>query len=70
MVIAKGSVSMKKAGLITIALVLVAAVGIIVYYRSQDNGRDRMPDKGQGTMVQRDAVPAKECIRKWKICCM
>lgn len=66
MVIAKGSVSMKKAGIITIALVLVAAVGIIVYYRSQNTGRDMVPDKEQGTMVQRDAVPSKECIR-WKI---
>lgn len=65
MVIAKGSVSMKKAGIITIALVLVAAVGIIVYYRSQSTSRDILPDKGQGTMVQRNAEPVKECI-KWK----
>lgn len=54
---------MKKAGLITIALVLVAA-GVILYYRSQGSGQ-KMPGKEQGTMVQRGAVPVKEYI-EWK----
>lgn len=51
MVITKGSVSMKKAGLITIALVLVAA-GVIVYYQMQGSGKKIPMDKGQGTLVK------------------
>ena len=51
MVIAKGSVSMKKAGLITIALVLVAA-GVVVYYWLQGSGQKVPIDKGQGTLVK------------------
>ena len=64
MVIAKGSVSLKKAGLITIALVLVAA-GVIVFYQLQGSGQKLPMDRERGTMVQRDAVPVKEYIR-WK----
>lgn len=56
---------MKKAGLITIALVLVAAAGIIMYYCSQSSSQDIPLDKEQGTMVQRDAEPVKE-YSKWK----
>lgn len=42
---------MKKAGLITIALVLVAA-GIIVFYQMQGSGQKTPLDKGQGTLVK------------------
>ena len=42
---------MKKAGLITIALVLVAA-GIIVFYQMQGSGQKTPLDKGQGTKVK------------------
>lgn len=51
---------MKKAGLITIALVLVATAGIILYYCSQGSSQEIPLDKGQGTMVQRDAEAVKE----------
>lgn len=42
---------MKKAGLITIALVLVAA-GVIVFYQMQSSGQKTPLDKGQGTLVK------------------
>ena len=58
---------MKKAGLITIALILVAA-GVILYYRLQGGGQ-RIPGREQGTMVQRDVMQAKEQVG-WKRYCM
>lgn len=54
---------MKKAGLITIALVLVAA-GVILYYRFQGSVQ-KVPSREQGTMVQQDIAPVKEHI-EWK----
>lgn len=54
---------MKKAGLITIALVLVAA-GVILYYRLQ-GGEQKVPGREQGTMVQQDTAPVKEYV-EWK----
>ncbi|MCH5264416.1 MAG: hypothetical protein J1F02_00840 [Lachnospiraceae bacterium] len=42
---------MKKAGLITIAVVLLAA-GVILCYRLQGGGAEEQLDKGQGTLVK------------------
>ena len=42
---------MKKAGLITIALVLVAA-GVVVFCWLQGSGQKIPIDKGQGTLVK------------------
>lgn len=42
---------MKKAGLITIAIILVAA-GIIFYYQSQGRQQKPSADKGRGTLVK------------------
>lgn len=42
---------MKKAGIVTIAIVLLAA-GVILFYRSQGNSEKEHLEKGQGTLVK------------------
>lgn len=44
---------MKKAGVVTIAIVLLAA-GVILLYRFQKNGQERIEDTGKGTLVMED----------------
>lgn len=50
MVIPKGSVSMKKAGIFTIAIVLLAAF-MVLFYRSQQTQNESEPKTG-GTLVK------------------
>lgn len=50
MVIPKGSVSMKKAGLFTIAIVLLAAL-VVLFCRSQQTQSESEP-KTRGTLVK------------------
>ncbi len=53
----KGSVFMKKAGIVTAAIILLAVGGILLY-RYQSSEIPEKPGKGQGTLVKE--------YREWK----
>ena len=61
MVIAKGSGFVKKAGLITIAIILLAA-GAAAYYHIGSNRGKSPADMGKGTLVKEYFGCRKYCI--------